>query len=121
MPTNTSCRTYRVTFVVTDTPADGNDNEFMLMKAIAADIKPKGLTAGLTVSEFRIEQQDDGAMTVETHHELCLGVLAGCYPHVPADLQQAITEGITAAAELGFLVSTKNLAKGGPLFTGGYA
>lgn len=69
----------------------------------------------------RIERLDGDQMTTETHHELCIGVMASCYPHVPPELQQAIAEGVKAAAELGFPVSTRNLSKGGPLFTGGHA
>lgn len=59
--------------------------------------------------------------TMEQHHELCLGVMAGCYPFVDAGMKQAIREGVEAAALLGFPVSIENLEAGGPLFTGGNA
>lgn len=59
--------------------------------------------------------------TTEQHHELCLGVMADCYPFVNAIRQQAIREAIESAALLGFPVSARNLEKGGPLFTGGNA
>lgn len=59
--------------------------------------------------------------TRDEHHELCLGVMARCYPRVGKDLQQAIREGVESAAALGIPVNTKNLEAGGPIFSGGYA
>lgn len=55
----------------------------------------------------------------EQHHELCLGVLAQCYKHVPPELQQAIYEGIEYAAELGFPVDAQKLKSGKGIFSGG--
>ena len=59
--------------------------------------------------------------TMEQHHELCLGVMADCYPFVDAIRKQAIREGIESARLLGFPVDCRNLELGGPLFTGGHA
>lgn len=59
--------------------------------------------------------------TLEQHHELCLGVMSGCYPFVDATLQQAIREGVESAKLLGLPVDCRNLEKGGPLFCGGNA
>lgn len=59
--------------------------------------------------------------TREQHHELCIGVMAGCYPFVDDRQKQAIREGIESAALLGIPVDCRNLEKGGPLFTGGNA
>jgi hypothetical protein len=63
----------------------------------------------------------DLPFTLEQHHELCLGVMAGCYRYVDATQKQAIREGVESARLLGFPVDTRNLEKGGPLFTGGNA
>lgn len=59
--------------------------------------------------------------TAYEHHELCLGVMARCYPLVSDDLKQAIREGIESARLLGIPVDCRNLENGGPLFSGGYA
>lgn len=60
-------------------------------------------------------------MTLEEHHELCLGVLNLCYDHVPDDLRQAILEAVTSAQELGIPVSPTHLVNRQPLFSGGHA
>lgn len=57
--------------------------------------------------------------TKEQHHELCIGVMAGCYPFVDDIQKQAIREGIESARLLGIPVDCRNLEKGGPLFAGG--
>lgn len=67
------------------------------------------------------DSRDHLPFTKDEHHELCLGVMARCYPYVSDDLKQAIREGIESAAQLGIPVSTKNLERGGPLVTGGNA
>lgn len=59
--------------------------------------------------------------TGEQHHELCLGVMARCYPFVDEDLKQAIREGIESARLLGIPIDCRNLEQGGPLFNGGHA
>lgn len=59
--------------------------------------------------------------TRDEHHELCLGVMARCYPFVGDELKQAIREGVESAAQIGIPVDCRNLEKGGPLFTGGHA
>lgn len=64
---------------------------------------------------------DGSPFTREQHHELCIGVMAGCYPFVDARQRQAIREGVESAALLGIPVDCRNLEKGGPLFTGGNA
>jgi hypothetical protein len=71
--------------------------------------------------ESMSEEPQTCPFTTEQHHELCIGVMAACYPYVDAGLKQAIREGIESAALLGIPVSTKNLERGGPLFTGGNA
>jgi hypothetical protein len=58
---------------------------------------------------------------IRQHHELCLGVLALCYQHVPADLKLAIEGGVEYAAQLGIPVSVENLRAGKALFNGGNA
>lgn len=58
-----------------------------------------------------------GEMTKERHHELCLGVLACCYEHVPHELKLAIREGVEAARKLGFPVDEEALGKR-PIYVG---
>lgn len=60
-------------------------------------------------------------MTIEEHHELCLGVLNLCYDHVPTDLQTAIREAVESAQGLGLPVSLANLKARKSLFSGGHA
>ena len=54
-------------------------------------------------------------MTVAQHHQLCLGVLAMCYQHVPDHLQLAIIEGLTAAKKMGSPIEPSNILTGLPL------
>lgn len=54
-------------------------------------------------------------MSVGQHHASCLGVLALCYRHVPAELQAAIFEAVEAAKEMGGQVEPTNLYRGLPL------
>lgn len=48
-------------------------------------------------------------MTVEKHHELCVGVLAMCYKHVPPDLQCAIMQGLRGARDMGMNIRPENV------------
>lgn len=59
--------------------------------------------------------KDISEMTVEEHHELCIGVLACCYKHVPPDLQRAIMEGLRAAQQMGMDITPDNVLTGEPL------
>lgn len=53
----------------------------------------------------------------DAHHLGCLGVMVGCWKHVPADLQKAIDEAIESAEELGIPVSVKQFREGKPIGT----
>jgi hypothetical protein len=66
-------------------------------------------------------ENETALFTIEQHHELCLGIMALCYPQVDARTQQAIREGVESAQALGVPVNTRNLEQGGPLFSGGRA
>lgn len=40
-------------------------------------------------------------LSVKQHHFLALGLLSGCYPHVPPHLQMAIREAVESANDMG--------------------
>ena len=54
-------------------------------------------------------------MAVEEHHLLCIGVLACCYQHVPAELKSAITEACETAKAMGMNIKPERLVTGQPL------
>ena len=62
-----------------------------------------------------LEMHDVDGMTVAQHHAACLGILNSCYRHVPADLQEAIYQGIQAAKDMGAPVDPENVKRGLPL------
>ncbi len=66
-----------------------------------------------------LHMHDLPEMTVAMHHEICLGVLAQCYPYVPPDLQAAIVEGVRSARQMGAAVDEQRLGTDQRLFTGG--
>ena len=49
----------------------------------------------------RLVMRDLPHMTVAEHHGLCIGNLACCYEHVPAELKQAIAEMLELAKQMG--------------------
>lgn len=56
-------------------------------------------------------------MTVEKHHELCIGTLAGCFQFVPEHLQIAIYQACQSAQLMGMKIEPDNLLTGEPLST----
>ena len=59
--------------------------------------------------------KDIPGMTVQQHHELCIGNLACCYEHVPPGLKLAILEGIRAAQKMGMNIRPENVLIKKPL------
>lgn len=56
-------------------------------------------------------------MTVQEHHELCMGVLACCFQHVPTHIRAAIYQACQSAQAMGMKIEADNLLKGEPLST----
>lgn len=51
-------------------------------------------------------------MTVEQHHRLCVGMLAGLYKFAPPDMQAAIMQGLEAYRAMGAPIEPTNAMHG---------
>jgi hypothetical protein len=50
-------------------------------------------------------------MTVREHHMLSIGVLSGCYPYVPHELQMAIEQALEAIKEMGLPIDFEDMTR----------
>lgn len=72
-------------------------------------------------ADVRLRMQDIPGMTVQMHHELCIGLLAQCYEHVPIVPRLAIHQGCEAARLMGLPIEPNRLGTSTGLFSGGRA
>lgn len=59
----------------------------------------------------RTNMRDIPEMSVDEHHALSIGLLACCFKHVPADLQNAIAESLDAAKKMGMNIQPDRVTK----------